>query len=139
MEEDLEGTGIETLDGVVLLREVLVVIGVESRMALHQRLVVGDEVEVLDGEERGIVIVTMITGGCRRLEGIVTLRLPDVVGVEAVAGIVEIVGTVEVGGEGRGTRDLVVRPAGTPDTIERAVDPDRLHTRRGALCGIFMT
>jgi len=123
---------------VVLLGEVLVVIGVESRMALHQHLVVGDEVEVgvevSDGEERGIGIVTMITGGYHRLEGIVTLRLPVVVDVEAVVGIV---GTVEVAGEGRGTRDLVVRPAETPDTIERAVDPDE-HTRRGALCLIFM-
>lgn len=44
--EHLERIGIETLDGVVLLREVLVVIGVESRMALHQHSVAGDEVEV---------------------------------------------------------------------------------------------
>jgi len=110
-------------------------------MGLHQHLVAGDEVEVgvevSDGEERGIGIVTMITGGYHRLEGIVTLRLPVVVDVEAVVGIVETVGTVEVAGEGRGTRDLVVRPAETPDTIERAVDPDE-HTRRGALCLIFM-
>jgi len=43
--EDLERIGIETLDGVDLLREVLVVIGVESRMALHQHSAAGDEVE----------------------------------------------------------------------------------------------
>jgi len=43
--EDLERIGIETLDGVVLLGEVLVVIGVESRTALHQHSVAGDEVE----------------------------------------------------------------------------------------------
>lgn len=43
--EDLERIGIETLDGVDLLREVPVVIGVESRMALHQHSVEGDEVE----------------------------------------------------------------------------------------------
>ena len=119
----------------VLLGEVLVAIGVGSRMFLHQHSVAGGEVEVLDGEERGIVIVTMITGGYHRLEGTVILRLlPGAVDVEAVVGIVE---TVEVVGEGRETRDLVVRPAETPDTIERAADPDR-RTRRGALCAIFM-
>jgi len=75
----------------------------------------------------------MITGEYHRLEGIVTLRLPGAVDAEAVVGIVGIVGiveTVEVAGEDRGTRDLVVRPAETPDTTERAADPDR-HTRRG--------
>jgi len=72
----------------------------------------------------------MITGGCHRLEGIVTLRLPGAVDAEAVVGTVGIVETVEVAGEGQGTRDLAVRPVGTPDTIERAVDPD-MHTRRG--------
>ena len=120
------------LGGVALLGEVLVVIGVENRMVLHRHLVVGDEVEVSGGEERGIVIVTMITGGYHRLEGIVTLHLPGVVDVEAAVVIVE---TAEVAGEGRGIRDLVVRPAETPDTIERAANPDR-HTRKGALCGI---
>jgi hypothetical protein len=136
--EVLEGRGIETLDGVVLLGEVLVVIGVESRMPLHQHLVAGDEAEASDGEERGIGIVTMITGGYRRLERIVTLRLPGVVDVEGVVWIVGIVETAEVGGEGRGTRDLVVRRlAETPDTTERTVDPD-MHTGRGALCGIFI-
>ena len=72
----------------------------------------------------------MITGEYHRLEGIVTLRLPGAVVVEAVVGTVGIVETAEVVGEGRGTRDLAVRPAETPDTIERAVDPD-MHTRRG--------
>lgn len=72
----------------------------------------------------------MITGEYHRLEGIVTLRLPGAVDAEAVVGIVGIVETVEVAGEDRGTRDLVVRPAETPDTTERAADPDR-HTRRG--------
>ena len=104
----------------VLLGEVLVVTGVESPMALHLRLVGGDEVEVLDGEERETGIVTMNIGGYRRPEGIVTLRLPDVVRVE----------TVEVAEEGRGTRDLAARPAEIPDTIERAVGSDR-HTRWG--------
>ena len=127
MGEDLEGTGSETLDGVVLLEEVLVVTGVESRMVLHQHLEVGDEVEVWDGEKRGIGIVTMTTGGYHRLEGIVTLRLPGVVDV-----VVWIVETVGVAGKGRGTRDLVVRPAEILDTIERAVDPDR-HARRGGI------
>jgi len=72
----------------------------------------------------------MITGEYHRLEGIVTLRLPGAVDVEVVVGIVETVENVEVAGEGRGTRDLAVRPAETPDTIERVVDPDR-HMRRG--------
>jgi len=99
------------LDGVVP-GEVLAVIGVESRMVLHRHLVVGD-VGVLDGEETGTGtgIVTMISGGYRRPEGIVTLRLSDVVGVEEAE-------------DGQETRDLVVHPAETPGTIERTVDPD---------------
>jgi len=93
-------------DGVVLLGEVLAVIGVENRIALHRHLVVGDEVEVSGVEETGTEIVTMITGGYHHPEGIVTpLRLPGVV-------------DVEVSGEGRETRDLAVHPVGIPDTIE---------------------
>jgi len=119
-----EGTGIGMLDGVGLLGGVLVVTGVGNQMALRRRLAVGDEVEVSDGGGTGkrIATVTMITGGCHRREGIVILRPPGVVGVE--------VGTVgEVEG-GRGTRDLVVHPAGTPDMIERAVNSD-WHAGRG--------
>ena len=130
---DLGGTGIETLDGVVLLGEVPAVIGVESRMALRQRLVVGDEVVVSDGEEIGTGIVTMITGGCRHLEGIVIPRLPGVVYAEAVAGIVGTVGTVEEVGEDRETRDLVAHPAENLDMIERVLDPDGQRTRRGGI------
>lgn len=74
--------------------------------------------------------MTMITGEYHRLEGIVTLRLPGAVVVEVAGGTVGIVETAEVAGGGRGTRDLAVRPAETPDTIERAVNPD-IHTRRG--------
>jgi len=125
--EVLRGTGIEMLDGAVLLGEVLAAIGVETQMALHRRLVVGDEVEVSDGEGTGTAIVTMITGGCHRLEGIVIPRLPGVVYVGAA------VGTVGEAGEGRETRGLVVHPAETPDTIKRTDGP----TRRGVLCGIF--
>jgi hypothetical protein len=130
---DLGGTGIETLDGVVLLGEVPAVIGVESRMALRQRLVVGDEVVVSDGEEIGTGIVTMITGEYHHLEGIVIPRLPGVVYAEAAAAIVGIVGTAEEAGEGRETRDLVVHPAENPDMIERVLDPDGQHTRRGGI------
>jgi len=43
---DRGGIGIETLDGVANLGEVLVVIGAENRMALHQRLALGDGVVV---------------------------------------------------------------------------------------------
>lgn len=116
----------------VLLGEVLEVIGAESRMPLHRHLVVRDEVEVevSDGGETGTGIVTMITGGYRHPERIVTPHPPGVVGVVAAAG------TVGEGGEGRETRDLVVHPAETPDTIERALDRDE-HMRRGVLCGLF--
>lgn len=128
--EGLDGIGTETLGGVVLLREVPVVIGVGSRMARRRHSVVGDGA-VLYGERRGTEIVTTITGGCHRLEGIVTLRLPDVVDVEVVATveIVGIVGTAEGAGEGRGTRDLVAHPAEILVTIELVVDPDK-HARR---------
>ena len=107
-------TGIEMQDGVVLLGEVLAAIGVESQMPLHRRLVVGDEVEVevSDEEETGTGTVTMITGGCHHLEGIVILHLPGVVGVGVA------VGTVGEAGEGRETQDPAAHPAGTPDTIE---------------------
>jgi len=133
--EVLGGIGIEMLDGAVPLGEVLADIGAESRMALHLHLAVEDEVqvEVLDGEEIGTGIVTTTTGGCRRLEGIVIPRLPGVVHAEAVAGTVGIVG---VAGEGRGTRDLVVHPAETPDTIEGAVGPDE-HTIGGGIIWLF--
>lgn len=78
-----ERTGSETPDGAVLPGEVLVVTGVESRIALHQHLVVGHEVEALGGEETGTEIVTMITGEYHHLEGIVTLLHPlGVVDVE---------------------------------------------------------
>jgi len=130
--EVLRGTGIATQGGAVLLGEVLAVTGVESRMVLRRHLAVGDEVEVSDGEGIGTGIVTTITGGCRRLEGIVILRLPDVVDVVATAETVGTVGTVGEAGEGRETRDLVAHPAETPDTIESAAD-----TRGGVLCGIF--
>jgi hypothetical protein len=132
---DLGGTGIETLDGVVLLGEVPAVIGVESRMALRQRLVVGGEVAVSDGEETGIGIVTMITGGYHHLEGTVIPRLLGAVYGEAAAAaaIVGIVGTAEEAGEGRETRDLVAHPAENPDMIERVLNPDGQHTRRGGI------
>lgn len=109
------GTGIETLDGVALLAEVLAVIGVGNQMVLHRHLVVGDEVGVQGGEEigTGTGIVTMISGGYRRLEEIVILPLPGVVHAED--------GTAEEVGKGRGTRDLAVRPAETPVTIETSV------------------
>lgn len=110
------GTGIGTRAGVDLQEGVLVDIGGESRMALHQHSAVEDGVEVSDGEGTGIATATvmMITGGCHHLEGIVTLHLPDVLD----AGL----GTVgEVGGD-RETLDPVVRPAETPDTIERVVN-----------------
>jgi len=118
------GTGIGILDGVVPLGGVLVVTGVGNQMVLRQRLAVGDEVEVSDGGGTGkrIATVTMITGGCHRREGIVILHPPGVVCVE--------VGTVGEAGGDRGTRDLVVHPAGTPDTIERVVDSD-WHASRG--------
>lgn len=118
------GTGIGMLDGVVLLGGALVVTGVGNQTALHQHSAVGDGLEVSGGGGTGkkIATATMITGGCRRLEGIVILRLPGVVGVE--------VGTVgEVEG-GRGTRGLVVHPAGTPDMTERVVNSD-WHASRG--------
>jgi len=114
-------------DGAALLGEAPVVIGVESRMLLHPHLVVGDGVEVLDGEGTKTGIVMMIIGGYRHLDAIVTLRLPGV--VDAAAGTVV---TVEEAGEGRETQDLEVHHAGTPDMIERAVDTDR-HTRRGGI------
>lgn len=123
--EDPGGTEIETLDGAVLLEEVLAVTGVESRMALRQHLVAGVE-EVLDEEGTGTGIVTTTTGGCPRREEIVTLHLPGVADAEAAAG------TVGEAGEGRETRDLVVHPAETLDMIERTVDPYR-HTRRGGI------
>lgn len=126
--EDLDGIGIETLGGVVLLREVPVVIGAENRMALRRHSEAGDGV-VLDEEKRGTEIVTMITGGYRHLEGIVTLRLPGVVAV-VVVGTVETVETAEGVGEGRGTRDLVVHPAEILGTIESTIDPDK-HARWG--------
>jgi len=111
------GTGIETPAGVVLpgLGEVLVDIGGESPMALRQYSAAGDGVEVSDGEETGnaTAIVMMISGGCRHLEGIVTLHLSDVLG----AGL----RTVGEAGGGRETLDPVVHPAETPDTIEREV------------------
>lgn len=109
------GTETETLDGVALLGGVLAAIGVGNRMALHRHLVVGDEVGVQGGEETGTGtgIVTMISEGCHRLEEIVILPLPGVVHAED--------GTVEVVGDGRGTRDLAVRPAETPVTIETSV------------------
>jgi len=133
--ELLGGTGIETLDGVALLGEVLAVIGVESRMALRRYLVVGDG-EVLDVEETGTGIVMMTTGGCRHPERIVIRHLPDVADVEAAVGTVETAETVGEAGEGREIRGLVVHPAETLDTIERVDDPYD-HTRRGVLCGIF--
>jgi len=124
LREDPERTGIEMPDGAALLREVLVVIGVESRIPLRRHLVAGDEVEVLDGEETGTETVTMITGGYHHLEGIATLHLPGVV-------------DVEVSGGGRKTRDLAVHPAETPDTIERAVGSDDM--RRGVLLYAMFT
>ena len=131
--EDLDGIGIETLAGVVLLREVPVVIGVGSQMALRRHSVAGDGV-VLYEEKRGTEIVTMITGGYRHLEGIVTLRPPGVVGVAVVVGTVGTEETAEGAGEGQGIRDLVVRPAEILVTIELAVDPDKRED--GVLCGI---
>jgi len=123
------GIGIGTLGGVVLLGEAPVVIGVGSRMALRLRSAAGGGV-VLDGEGIAIVIVTMITGGYHRLAGTVTHRLPDVVDV-----VVEgIVGTAEVAGEGRGTRDLVAHRAEILVTTELVVDPDR---RRRAMMGVL--
>jgi len=117
---DLDGIGIETLGGVVLLGEVPVVIGVGSRMALRRHSAAGDGV-VSDGEERGTEIATTTTGGYHRLEGIVTLRLPGVVDA-VVEGTVETVETAEGAGEGRGTRDPAVHTAGILDTIELTVD-----------------
>lgn len=116
--EDRGGTGIETLDGVALLGEVLVVTGAGNRMAPRQHLVVGDGVEeVLDGGGTGTGIgigtVMMITGGCHRLGGIVILHLPGVVRV-VEATVVEV-------GEGQGTRGLAVRPAEIPGTIENPI------------------
>jgi len=114
-ELQVRGTGIGTPDGVAHLGEVRVVIGAENPMVLHQRLVVGDGVEVSAEvkTEKGKGTVTMITGGYHRPEGIVILHLPDVAHVED--------GTVGEAGEGRGTRDLAVRPAETPGTIERSI------------------
>jgi len=105
-------------DGVVLLGGALAAIGGGNQTALRQHLVVGDEAEVSDGEgtETEIATVTMITGGCHRLEGIVILRLPGAVFVG--------VGTVGEVEEGRGSQDLVAHPAGTPDMIKRAVNSD---------------
>ena len=132
---DWGGTGIETLDGVVLpvvlLGEVLAVIGVENLMPLHRRLVAGDEVEVPDVEETGTATVTMIIGGYRHPEGIVILHLPGAVDVEVVVGTVGTAG--EVGG-GQRIQDLAAHPAETPDTIECAIDPDD-HTIRGHYAG----
>jgi len=126
--EGLGGRGTETLVGVALVGEALAVIGAENRMALRRHSVLGDEAGVWGAEGTGIVIVTTITGGYRHLEGTVILhRLPDVVDAEATVGEV---------GEGRETRDLVVRPAETPDMIELSADPVPC-TRRGVLCGIF--
>jgi len=127
VEESLGGTGIGILDGVVLLGEALAVIGVESRITLHRHLVLGDGAEVSGEEETGTVIVTMITGGYHHLEGIAILHLLGVVDVEA--------GTVGEAGEGLETQGLEAHPAGTPDTIEPAVGPDR-HTRKGILSGM---
>jgi len=113
---DWGGIGTETLDGVALLGEALVVIGVENRTPPRPYLV-GDEVEVWDGEGTGIETVTMNTGGYHRLEGVVILPLPllpDVVGVG---------GTARELGEGRETRDPVAHPVDLPGTIERAVNP----------------
>ena len=122
--------GIGTLGGVVLLGEGPVVIGVGSRMALRLRSAAGGGV-VLDGEGIAIVIATMITGGYHHLAGTVTHRLPDVVDV-----VVEvIVGTAEVAGEGRGTRDLVVHRAEILVTTELVVDPDG-RAMMGVLCRI---
>ena len=123
-------TGIETLDGVPRPGEVQVVIGVESRMALHQHSVVGDGVGVSGaeggkgigslgtgrGKGRGKETVTMTIEGYHHLEGIVILRLPGV-DVEATWTVGEV-------GEGPETRGLAVHLAGTLDMIERAVDPD---------------
>jgi len=99
---------------------------VESRTHHHRHLVVGDEVEVLDGEETKTGTVTTIIEGYRHLEEIVILHLPGAVDVEPAGTVV----TVGEAGEGREIQDLGVHHAGTPDTIERAVDPDR-HTRGG--------
>ena len=96
-------------------------------MALRRHLVAGDEVEFPDGEKTGTVIVTMITGGCRRLEGIVILHLPDVVDAEVET--VGIAGTAGEAGEGRETQDLVVRHAETLDTIKCP-----MITREGGYC-----
>lgn len=120
-------TGIETPAGVDLLEGVVLVdIGGESRMALHQHSAVEDGVEVSDGERTGIVTATvmMITGGYHHLEGIVTRHLPD-----ALDAGLRTVG--EVGGD-RKTLDPVVHPAETPDTIERVVNQGR--RRVGVLC-----
>ena len=112
--EDLGGTEIEMPDGVVLLGEVLAAIGAGSRMGLHQRSVVEDEVGVPDAEKTGTGIARMITGGYHHLEGIVILRLFGAVDAEP--------GTVGQAGEGRETRDLVVHHAGTLDMIKCAAD-----------------
>ena len=119
------GTGIETLDGVALLGEVLVAIGVENRMPLHLHLVVGeDEAGAPDEGGTGTAIVTMITGGCHHPGGTVIPRLPGVAGVEAAT-----VGIVEEVEEGQKTQDLAAHPAETPDTIEYAICPDTRHGR----------
>jgi len=128
--EGLGGTGIETLDGVVLLGEVPAVTGAENLMPLHRRLAVGGVVAAPDEGGTGTAIVTMIIGGYHHPEGIVIPRPPGVAVVEAV------VGTAGEAEGGQKTQDLVAHPAGTPDTIERAIDTDG-RTIREALCGMF--